>query len=178
MTDSLALARHKFLKQLGIMYSGSFVPHSSSRNRKKARLTEKCLNWKLNISRGIHKMKVDYSEGIAHCPSYRQGPMSAQLADDLDFEVENGRHAGQNKEIELPDLEDVLYSLVMDYCAVMDYCVLDYEKFEDWTAEYGYDFDSRTAEKIYEETKENALMLRIVLGDDNIKILRELFNDY
>jgi hypothetical protein len=172
MTDSLALARHKFLKQLGIMYSGTFVPHSQSRNRKKVRLTEKCLNWKLNISRGIHKMKVDYQEGIAHCPSYRQGPMSAQLADDLDFEVENGRHAGQNKEIELPDLEAVLYSLVMDYS------VLDHDKFESWASEYGYDFDSREAEKIYNATRENALMLKIVLGEENIRILQELFQDY
>ncbi len=172
MTDGLSLARHKFLKQLGLMYSGTFIPHSQSRNRKKVRLTEKCLNWKVNISRGVHKMKVDYAQGLAYCPSYRQGAMSAQLADDLDFEVENGRYAGQNKEIELPELEDVLYSLVSDYA------VLDYANFEEWANEYGYDFDSKAAEKIYKLTKENALMFQIVMGDDNIKVLGELFNEY
>jgi hypothetical protein len=174
MTDSLSLARHKFLRQLGIMYSGTFVPHSSSRNRKKVRLTEKCLNWRLNISRGIHKMRFDYQQGIAYCPSYEQGPMSAQRAEAIDFEVENGRHYGKNAEIELPELEEALYSLVMDYA------VLDFENFSDWATEYGYDYagEVKTAEKIYKATKENALMLQIVLGDDNIKVLRELFNDY
>ncbi len=172
MSDSLSLVRRKFIQKLDLMYSGVFIPHSQSRNRKKVRLTEKCLNWKVNISRGVHKMKVDYAQGLAYCPSYRQGAMSAQLADDLDFEVENGRHAGQNKEIKLPELEDVLYSLISDYS------VLDHPTFESWCEEYGYDFDSRTAEKTYKATKENALMLKVVLGDENINMLRELFNEY
>jgi hypothetical protein len=172
MTDSLSLPRLKFLKQLGIMYSGTFVPHSQSRNRKLVKLTDKKLNWKVNISRGIHKMKVDYSQGIAYCPSYEQGPMSVHTAEALDWEVENGRHYGRNAEIELPPLEDVLHSLVMEYS------VLDHPDFVSWAAEYGYDFDSRAAEKIYNACKENALMLKIVLGDDNIRVLQELFQDY
>jgi hypothetical protein len=170
--NDLSVARTKFLKQLGIMYSGTFIPHSQSRNRKKFKLIEKQLNWKVNISRGGHKMRCDYSQGIAYCPSYKQGYQSPEVSEALDWEVENGRHYGKNAEIALPPLEDVLYSLVMDYS------VLDYEKFEDWCSEYGYDFDSRAAEKVYLATRENALMLKIVLGDDNIKILQELFNDY
>jgi hypothetical protein len=170
--NDLSIARTKFLKQLGIMYSGTFIPHSQSRNRKRFKLIEKQLNWKVNISRGGHKMRVDYSQGIGHCPSYKQGYQSPETSEALDWEVENGRHYGKNAEIALPPLEDVLYSLVMDYS------VLDHPDFTSWAADYGYDFDSRAAEKVYHATKENALMLQIVLGKDNIEILKELFNDY
>jgi hypothetical protein len=171
MTDTKTLV-HEFLKKLGVMYSGTFIPHSQSRNRKKVKLIEKQLNWKVNISRGPHKLKTDYSQGIAYCPSYQQGPMSVHTAEALDWEVENGRHYEKNKEIELPALEDVMYSLVQDYS------VLDHPTFESWAIEYGYDPDSKGAEKIYNACKDNALMLRILFGDDNVKILQELFQDY
>lgn len=172
MTDSLSLPRLKFLKQLGIMYSGTFIPFSQSRNKGKKKLTDRSLNWKLNISRGGHKMKVDYQQGIAFCPSYAQGAMSVATAEALEFEAENGRHAGKRGEIEIPPLEDVLYSLIQDSS------VLDHPNFDAWAIDYGYDPDSKSAEKIYNACRENALMLRIVLGEDNIKILQELFQDY
>jgi hypothetical protein len=171
MTD-LSIARTKFLKQLGLMYSGTFIPHSQSRNRKKVKLIEKQLNWKINISRGGHKMRCDYSQGIAYCPSYKQGYQSPETSEALDWEVENGRHYGKNAEIALPPLEDVLYSLVMDYS------VLDSGNFEEWADEYGYNKDSKAAERTYLACKDNSLMLRIIFGEDNIKKLQELFEDY
>jgi hypothetical protein len=51
-------------------------------------------------------------------------------------------------------------------CLVMDADVLDHDCFDDWANEYGYDYDSRSAEKIYDLCLEQAPKVRAFLGDD------------
>jgi hypothetical protein len=43
--------------------------------------------------------------------------------------------------------------------------------FEDWAGEYGYEVDSRSAEKIYRAVKRQAEQLKRVLGQDNYDYL-------
>lgn len=57
----------------------------------------------------------------------------------------------------LPSLDDVLLSLALDSRA-LDLC------FEDWADDYGYDTDSREAERIYRLCVEQGLKLRAMLG--------------
>jgi hypothetical protein len=71
-----------------------------------------------------------------------------------------------------PDATDVLYSLVLDSE------VIDCESFEDWADNFGYDHDSRSAEKIYRSCLETALKMRSLFGEDRLRELRVLFENY
>ena len=72
----------------------------------------------------------------------------------------------------MPNSVDVLYSLTMDSD------VLEYGSFEEWAENFGYDSDSRNAEKIYLACLEIALKMRAALGDSGMETLREIFQDY
>lgn len=63
------------------------------------------------------------------------------------------------------------------YCLCMEYDVMDSGGYEEWARDYGYDPDSRKAEKIYKLCMEQSLKLRSVLGEKRINELRELTQD-
>ena len=63
------------------------------------------------------------------------------------------------------------------YCLCMECDVMDSGGFEEWARDYGYDQDSRKAEKIYNLCIEQSLKLRSVLGEKRINELRELIQD-
>ncbi len=58
-----------------------------------------------------------------------------------------------------PQLEQVLDSLASDASGYDNA-----RSFEEWASEYGYDEDSRKAEKIYQAISEQVKQLRILLG--------------
>lgn len=60
-----------------------------------------------------------------------------------------------------PDVETVLDSLCSDASSVVNA-----DSFEDWAADFGYDADSRRAEKLYQECVKQTDKLRAFLGDD------------
>lgn len=62
---------------------------------------------------------------------------------------------------EAPTRETVLDSLCSDASSVVN--ALD---FEDWASDFGYDSDSRKAEKVYRECVKQTEKLRKFLGDD------------
>ena len=71
-----------------------------------------------------------------------------------------------------PDPLSVVYSLVMDAG------VLDHASFESWASDYGYETDSRSAEKTYRACLEIALQLRAAIGEAGIAALQTDFQDY
>lgn len=60
-----------------------------------------------------------------------------------------------------PKLDGVLDCLASDACGYENA-----NSFEDWASEYGYDTDSRSAEKIYRTVKRQAEQLRRTIGDE------------
>lgn len=66
-------------------------------------------------------------------------------------------------------LDDVLYSLIIDAN------VLDMD-FEDFCGEFGYDEDSRKAERIYNDCRKNAKKVKTFI--DDLEGAREKFQDY
>lgn len=60
-----------------------------------------------------------------------------------------------------PRAEDVMENLLLD-AASFD----NARDFEDWAAEYGYDTDSRKAEKLYRRVGAQTYKLARLLGDD------------
>ena len=50
----------------------------------------------------------------------------------------------------------------------------DYNSFEDFCSELGYDTDSRSAERIYNECKEQYLQLCSLYNEEEMEMLREI----
>jgi hypothetical protein len=65
-----------------------------------------------------------------------------------------------------PELADVLDCLASDSAGLENA-----RDFEDWCGEYGYDTDSRKAERTYRTVQRQAKKLRAFLGDDAYKAL-------
>ncbi len=152
---------------LGLTMTAVFVPWSQSRNNLEK---QRSLNWIVTIHRdGRAIVTTDYSAGIGHCPSYRQGRQSVDDAAAIEMETETGR---DRKAAILPTIADVMYSLASDAA------VLDSPTYEDWAGEYGYDADSRKGEHTYRACLELALKLRGGIGDDGIRSLQTASQDY
>ncbi len=170
------------LARLGLTVSSHFVPWNASRHFKpNGKWIDMSLNWQVTVHKnGRPFLTTDYSAGIAHCPSYKQGKLSVDEADAIVRECTTGRKSlrsisgiplSANKPI-LPDPCDVLNSLLSDASAI------DYPTFEDWAGDSDYSPDSRKAEAIYRACLEIGLKLRAGLRDDGLAELKEAFRDY
>ena len=159
------------IESLGITLESTFVPFSQSRNKGEK---NRSLNWTVTVKVwGRDVLTTDYGTGIAHAPSYRQtlGAMNVDMAEAIAYETEHGK-TKRGKPIPPPDPCDVVYSLAMDAD------VLNYSGFEDWASNFGYDTDSRSAEKTYRACLEIALALRNAIGEDGLRQLQEACQDY
>lgn len=175
----------KFAAECGLTMTAQFVPWSQSRNKGDKYPS---LNWLLTLTNGVHTLTLDYMQGCAHLPHYEHRFAHYVVYADVVREAcETGKSRLQSgkrnaydacgadrlvfriAKVEPPALADVLY------CLVSDASVLDYGAFEEWAREFGYDEDSRTAEKTYRQCLEHALKLRQMLDLD---AAREAFQDY
>jgi hypothetical protein len=145
-----------YVDSLDIPYNATFVPQSMSRN---ADEKNPSINWLVSFG----SIQTDYMQGIAHMPGYKfYTRRTLEIADREKAAAEQGKyftrysHGGLfgGKKIPAPKLVDVLYSLVMDSD------VINYDCFEDWAECFGYDTDSREAERIYNACMAIALKLR------------------
>lgn len=167
------------INALGLTCEYSFIPFSQSRNAKE---TYPSLNYRVTIKRNdCNVLTTDYGMGCAHVPGYKQLDKSIDHANMLKLACETGKvqkiymsRTGyySSKTSILPKIEDVFYSLTMDAG------VLDSGGFENWCCEYGYDTDSRQAEKTYKTCLEIALALRGYIGEEGLNALREVYQDY
>ena len=175
------------ITDLGLVVSAEFVPFSRSRSYKKdAKISERNLNWRVSLKRmavinngykaGSERtlLTTDYSAGIGHAPSYKQGRMTTDMVTALTHETEHGtRYIGRMSDKQIkPNSTDVVASLLMDSD------VLNHSTFESWASDCGYDVDSRKAETIYRACLETALALRNGIGDDGLRKLQEAAQDY
>lgn len=170
----------------GLTIESEFVPFSKSCNKDNKDMS---LNWRVTlVYNGQKILTTDYSAGIGHCPSYKQGQrMTIDYHELIKYECEKGKPAGyfsdslnqvmppinekKRKEEIKPDSANVLYSLLMDSE------VLNFSSFESWADEFGYNPDSKKDEKIYDECLKIALSFR-QLGESTIEELKEVFQDY
>jgi hypothetical protein len=65
-----------------------------------------------------------------------------------------------------PNANDILQCLALDAAGFENA-----RDFEDWCNEYGYDDDSRKAERIYEQVRKQARKLKTFLGDEKYEEL-------
>lgn len=133
---------NKILRIEDITYSAQFVPFSEGRNSKEKYLS---LNWKITLSTryGLN-MVTDYHQGIGHLPI-----RSSTYADK--YCVEDGKYLSE------PDQNNVQYFIALPEpkiedilgCLISDAQCCDGQDFEEFADEFGYDKDSRSAEKIF-----------------------------
>ena len=167
---------------LGLEMVWEFVPFSQSRNKGEKYPS---LNYRVSLRKGARPiLTTDYGMGCAHAPSYKMRSVVAdRIAERVAAECETGyehkrflpsfdKPMKTGKKQIAPKFADVIYSLVMDSE------VIDYEGFEDWASNFGYDADSRSAEKTYRACLEIALKLRNGLGEEGLAKLREACEGY
>lgn len=171
--------------EIGLTMEAVFVPFSQSRNKGEKNPS---LNWRVTLRRnGRDILTTDYGAGYGHCPAYKLSVKEGGSHNSITrmelilAECERGRvvypgnYTGKFHAIGkpiMPELADVLYSLCMEADAI------DSPTFEEWAEDFGYDVDSRSAEKTYRACLETALKLRAGLGDDGLHKLRDVCQDY
>lgn len=186
------------IAELGLAINSEFVPFSQSRNKAQK---YRSLNWRVTLTRnGREVVTTDYSAGVGHCSDYtrRMRPAYEQRLCE-EFETEKGKEARMMVSLShvmarsvpnpsndanerrarpmvpklmLPDTADVVHSLIVDAS------VLDSSGFESWAADFGYDTDSREAEKTYRACLEIALKIRAGIGEHGLEKLRNAAQDY
>ena len=175
--------RENFINSLGLKYKAAFVPFSHSRNKAEKRPS---LNWVITLATSRQTLQTDYMQGCAHVPEYSQRERTADTRWYSDYLVkvceqgaylprvtyERAQGTWKGQPVPAPLLTDVLYSLAMESD------VLEAGTFEQWAGDLGYDTDSRKAEATYRACLDNALKLRVMIGDANLTKLYELFQDY
>lgn len=149
-----------------------FVPWDISRNK-----NEKCpsLNWLVTLFRNgkAFMSDVEYSAGCAHCPSYKQGGFGKDhdVTEAVTQECLKGHKYRVGAKRIVPSILDVVSNLLMDGD-------VNGQSFEDWASNFGYDVDSRKAEKIYLACQDIESAWKRAFSAADLGALRELFQNY
>lgn len=175
----------------GVYDPGPLPPGSDSFERQRRdrfkRKGWRSLNWKVTLQKAppvgkVHDIAAtEYSQGEGHCPAVKwfaskKGTPFYRTPHTLDWEtavmheMETGRTwqgesvIGPRRGPEIhPDSAEVFGCMCDDAQSV-----LDSGSFEDWAANYGYDTDSRHAEKIYSTCRDSAVKLVAALGSETL----------
>jgi len=177
--------RQEIIETLGLTAESTFVPFSQSRNKDEK---HKSLNWLVTIRRGNRSMTVEYMQGIAHHPQYKQAWGNKTYAQRvIDQGIAQSCETGKQftymtsidriqplagRPLPKPTLEEVLY------CLTLDSGVLNYATYEEWAHEFGYDEDSRKGEQTYQACLKQALQFKQLVNEVELEALREVYQDY
>jgi hypothetical protein len=178
--------KHKLceaMSEYGLTMDWTFIPFRGDRK-------ERRLQWDITLyHRSAPRIGDDtlpndvivtrYEAGIGHCPSYPAYGGVPTVAQDsaIDFEVTTGYQArpphggGAGDRFERgaridPDVAEVMHSLLLDAEAI------DHASFEAWAEEFGYNTDSRAAERTYKACLRIGLAIRAAVGDEALRALR------
>jgi hypothetical protein len=174
--------------RLNLTVKAQFVPFSVSRSKDQK---DKNLNWRVTLQRdGRDIITTDYSAGQAHCPAYKlrntrtdtnwPRRFDQEQRDAIARECETGRvhvismsgHIIAKSKAIIPNECDVIQALVNDSD------VLNYSCFDAWAGEFGFNTDSRQAEKIYQDCLAIALKLHAGLDEQALSELQAACQDY
>ena len=143
-----------------------FVPQKFSRNANK----DNCLNWKCKIITDNGFYDFDYMQGIGHIPNYKKFNKAQieEICNTGKYDKNFGKSFEILKSLDIPKNDDLLYGLFIDSNIPCD--------FEDFCLDFGYNIDSISDKKIFEDcikTKKALLRLGFKLDDLALK-----FEDY
>jgi len=137
--------------------------------------------WAITITRNGQSFQTEYTAGAAHryypkrcriVPLKHRGkriPYNHLSSARTTHEIERNKQSRPSE----PELADVLCCIVWDAQSVMFG-----QTFEEFASDYGYDEDSRRAEKCYNACREAHYALIRLCGNEGLEELQELFIDY
>lgn len=185
MTSEKAFGIQNVLTKMGVTMTSEFVPFSRSRFAKEK---DYSINWLVTIKRNNRSLTTDYMQGIGHLPESIQptywGKKKYYENELIKFACETGKvgHWSDLHEKVLPNIKPTpLQPPTIDevmYCLVLDSNVVDYPSFADWANDYGYNDDSITDKKVYDDCMHLALQMRQLFNDADMNTLKDLFQDY
>lgn len=130
---------------------------------KNPNMPETHVGWSMAIEYEGRKLETPFYQSASNF--YGKMPYMNSAIDVRNWERKHARP--------MPTLEDVLSCLLMDASSYDDS-----RNFEDWASDYGYDTDSRTAERAYQTIAEQSKQLRHLLGNDRYNEYMNAENDY
>lgn len=169
----------KFLAEKGVPYRIEFKPSVQPDAKKPSDLM---IQWTAHVG----SFSFDFHTGIGHLPEAVR-PLEQRTRHDGGLErimkefrtvVCEGVTVEKRKpwhEV-LIDCKPTAASVL--YCLVLDAEALNHSGFEDWASTFGYDLDSRSAEKTYRACLDCGIKLRHIFGDVGIAELQVLLQDY
>ena len=188
MTDYDAIRRDvaEYLNNHGVTVAVDYVPPDRRDSADVFRWkNQRFLMWRLTFSRGTARATFDYRAAEGHCPAYnlpvavggnrgsiyRSELIAAEIATGRTWRQLDGNHGKASGAAILPDVAAVVKCLLDDAAAYG-------ETFENWAADYGYDPDSRSAEKLYQECLEAARKLGRVFSPTEQDELRTMLEQF
>lgn len=129
--------------------------------------------WAVTVICNGHSHSIEYTAGCAHRRYYSGRRLGKVVKLPYGRKMTN-HEIGQLKQTVpiKPDVVDIVSALVVDAGCV------SYHRFEDFCAEFGWDTDSRRAEKCYNACRDTRDALIRMVGSDGLDDLLELFRDY
>ena len=196
-TDAVILTA---IKDLGLTVRCIFVPRSMSEDR------DESVHWKVGVGSSTNQIGVsmDYVEGTWGLPDELGScARTAEVIKAIAEIVETGTCANPRRfednnnlrlefgmwvvapwaprgtklrpgmlKLSLPDPVDIIWTLVQSTDA------LNYRNFECWSSAYGFDSDSRRAEKVYKKQVSLATAFLGLVGNDGLSKLQEAYEEY
>lgn len=148
--------------EYGLTLTFEFMPQKFPEGTK---LTDMGMKWLVTVVyHGTAVLATDYTQGVAHCRSYR--PTMSMGVTVHDYGLIRQECATQPRSGQPDEPLTALWCIASDCQTVMG-C----GSFEEWARELGYDTDSRKAEAIYDECVRNYLTLKRYIGDEGIETL-------
>jgi hypothetical protein len=125
--------------------------------------------WAVTIVRNGESFQTEYSMGAAYRHYRNNRPIQIKHYNLTVYDCDRYNQTKPDN----PSLDDVLHCFVMDAQGVGDG-----QTFEDWAADYGYEVDSREAEKSFNACRDSYFAMIRLFGSDGFEELCELFQDY
>lgn len=172
-TDNIRETVRNIVHSRGLEYRAEFIPGSRTNHDDP---DWECVTWRITLSvPNGGNYSTEYRSGIACIPVKYDNKARKLRTIAVDEQIKRAIETGSPRlgvKVPDPDLVNVLYCLVSDAGAI------DYSCFQDWADDFGYDVDSRKAEKIYRTCLEIGLWMRSALGEKTLAELREALADY
>lgn len=126
----------------------------------------------------INNEEFEYHTGLGHQKVTANIPKGLKIhdAETIKYAVCGKRYTtttfnGTKLQLKEPEIADVLYSLLLDGDAI------NYT-FPEWCDNFGYDSDSKQAEKTYNACVENGRKLQNIFSPKELDTLLEMLEDY
>jgi len=151
------------LDTLGVTIEAKYIPHDTPAGKTPT------LRWSVAVRRNGRTFRtIEYFAGCAHSPEHKK---AGRVTPAVVAECETGILYGTSRPVPPPSAKEVFWCLLSDARGTD-------ESFEDWATEYGFDPDSRKAEKDFNECRETAAALRRTFDRDELEALEAAFVDY